>query len=99
MCKGNARGSRRYGGLYLLGVSEASPGGGISTEGELGGMAAGRVLSRGGPWTGRGRGISHRGRTNEEGSFLDSKVEWLVLCGCSIVWCVQCSMQSWLAPY
>ena len=99
MCKGNARRGRRYEGLYLLGVSEASPGGGISTEGELRGTSSGRVLPMGGPCTGGGRGISHRGRTNEEVLFFYIKVEWSVLCGCMwcrIVWCVACGV-GW--PY
>ena len=59
MCKSNTR-SRRYGGLYLLGVSEASSAGGINTEGELKQTSSRRVLPMGRPCTGGGRGISHR---------------------------------------
>jgi hypothetical protein len=57
------------------------------------------VLPMGGPCTGGGRGISHRGRTNEEVLFFYIKVEWSVLCGCRgcrIVWCVACGV-GW--PY
>jgi hypothetical protein len=45
MCKGNAGRSRSHGRLCLLGVSEASPGGGIVQTGSVEGKWEGHVGS------------------------------------------------------